>query len=215
MFKHKFYKKILVSFFIFGLTSICIMTNCVDSKYIHPITSMSFAKEKSTFNEKDTKILKQTSITLVGDSVAFNTSPILKELFADAYVDCKVSRQLHDGVKIIEKLHSQKKINEILVVALGSNGPFTDKDLDRIYACAQGKKLLFVNCVVPHKIEKINNKKFSDFAESHKDVYIVDWYGFAKNKTKLFYKDKTHPIPKGDKLYAELIAKKVLSIKEK
>lgn len=166
------------------------------------------------FTDKQIKLLQNSSVTLVGDSVALGAKPRFEYLIGDAYVDCKVSRQFHTGVNIIENLYANGLLKDIVVIALGSNGPFTQNDMERIYACCKGKKLLFVNCVVPEAIEKSSNEKIQNFVKNNKDVYLVDWYAFAKNKPEIFYKDKTHPIPEGASMYADLIAKKIIELKK-
>ena len=49
-------------------------------------------------------------------------------------------------------------------------------------------------------------------SEENNNVYIVDWYDYAKEKPDIFYDDKAHPNIEGAKEYTVLLLKKLLEI---
>lgn len=135
--------------------------------------------------------------------------PYIKKKFGNVLVDAKVSRQFTDLPKILEKLKSENKLTEIVVVHLGTNGVINEESFDKSMKILSGKKVYFINCVVPKFWEKSVNKNIKQWAEKYPNTQVIDWYTYAKGKKELFYKDATHPRPIGAEEYTNFIYQNV------
>ncbi|MGE7623735.1 hypothetical protein ACQKMD_11900 [Viridibacillus sp. NPDC096237] len=62
-----------------------------------------------------------------------------------------------------------------------------------------------MNTRMPEDWQDGVNKKLSKAAEKNSNVTLVDWYSETNNNKDIFYPDKTHPNPKGEKFYATLV----------
>lgn len=168
-------------------------------------------------NNKDTKkekiknkdAIDGKNYTFIGDSVMKMGEPYIKELFTDAVVDAKVSRQFVDLPKILESLKADKKLKDTVVIHLGTNGVINKKAFENSMEYLKGKKVYIMNTVVPKPWEKGVNKNLEEWSEEYSNITIIDWHKYAKGEKDLFFKDATHPRPEGAKKYAELILKKV------
>ena len=162
--------------------------------------------------EKLDNTIEAEDYTFIGDSVMKMGEPYIKEIFKDASIDAKVSRQFTDLPKVLESLKDSKKLKNIVVIHLGTNGVINKEAFENSMKLLEGKTVYLMNTVVPKPWEKSVNKSLEEWSEDYENITIIDWYKYAKGEKKLFYKDATHPKPEGAKKYAEFILE---SIKEK
>lgn len=159
--------------------------------------------------EARTTFIDTKKYTFIGDSVMKMGEPYIRAIFIKSNVDAKVSRQFIHLPKILEELKKENKLNDIVVIHLGSNGVINKEAFTKSMDLLKGKKVYFMNTVVPKFWEESINKNLEDWSKEYKDVKIIDWHKKAKGKKELFYKDATHPKPEGAKLYAEFIYENV------
>ena len=133
----------------------------------------------------------------------------IKEIFKDANVDAKVSRQFTDLPKILEELKDSKKLRNTVVIHLGTNGVINKEAFETSMKLLKGKKVYIMNTVVPKPWEKSVNKSLAEWSQEYDNITMIDWYKYAKGEKQLFYKDATHPKPEGAKIYAEFIFKNI------
>ena len=151
--------------------------------------------------------------TFIGDSVMKMGEPYIKEIFKDASIDAKVSRQFTDLPKVLESLKANKKLKNIVVIHLGTNGVINKESFESSMKLLEGKTVYLMNTVVPKPWEKSVNESLEEWSEGYDNITIIDWYKYAKGEKKLFYKDATHPKPEGAKKYAEFILETIKSKK--
>ena len=168
--------------------------------------------DKEEEKEKLDNTIEAEDYTFIGDSVMKMGEPYIKEIFKDASIDAKVSRQFTDLPKVLESLKDSKKLKNIVVIHLGTNGVINKEAFENSMKLLEGKTVYLMNTVVPKPWEKSVNKSLEEWSEDYENITIIDWYKYAKGEKKLFYKDATHPKPEGAKKYAEFILE---SIKEK
>ena len=167
---------------------------------------------KKVVQEKDkinSNSIDGVNYTFVGDSVMKMGEPYIKELFRDANVDAKVSRQFIDLPKILDKLQEEKKLKKVVVIHLGTNGVINKKSFEKSMEYLKDKKVYIVNTVVPKPWEKSVNKDLEEWSADYNNIKIIDWHKYAKGEKDLFFKDATHPKPDGAKKYAEFILKNI------
>ena len=168
--------------------------------------------EKKEDKDKIDNSIEGKDYTFIGDSVMKMGEPYIKEIFKDANIDAKVSRQFTDLPKVLEALKDSKKLKNIVVIHLGTNGVINKESFETSMKLLEGKTVYLMNTVVPKPWEKSVNESLEEWSEGYDNITIIDWYKYAKGEKKLFYKDATHPKPEGAKKYAEFILE---SIKEK
>ena len=195
--------------------------NYITDKLLEKVTPSK--KEESKEIEKNIKEAKKEEIdknkinnsiegkdyTFIGDSVMKMGEPYIKEIFKNANVDAKVSRQFTDLPKVLESLKESKKLKNIVVIHLGTNGVINKESFETSMKLLEGKTVYLMNTVVPKPWEKSVNKSLKEWSEDYKNITIIDWYKYAKGEKQLFYKDATHPKPEGAKIYAEFILENV------
>ena len=178
----------------------------------------SIAKKKENLGNKEvgqekdkinSNSIDGVNYTFVGDSVMKMGEPYIKELFRNANVDAKVSRQFVDLPKILDKLQEDKKLKKVVVIHLGTNGVINKKSFEKSMEYLKDKKVYIVNTVVPKPWEKSVNKDLEEWSADYNNIKIIDWHKYAKGKKDLFFKDATHPKPDGAKKYAEFILKNI------
>ena len=168
--------------------------------------------EKEEDKDKVDNSIEAEDYTFIGDSVMKMGEPYIKEIFKDANIDAKVSRQFTDLPKVLEALKDSKKLKNIVVIHLGTNGVINKESFESSMKLFEGKTVYLMNTVVPKPWEKSVNKSLEEWSADYSNITIIDWHKYAKGEKKLFYKDATHPKPEGAKKYAEFILE---SIKEK
>ena len=168
--------------------------------------------EKKEDKDKIDNSIEGKDYTFIGDSVMKMGEPYIKEIFKDANIDAKVSRQFTDLPKVLEALKDSKKLKNIVVIHLGTNGVINKESFESSMKLLEGKTVYLMNTVVPKPWEKSVNKSLEEWSADYSNITIIDWHKYAKGEKKLFYKDATHPKPEGAKKYAEFILE---SIKEK
>ena len=167
------------------------------------------AKKEETDKSKLNNSIEGKDYTFIGDSVMKMGEPYIKEIFKNANVDAKVSRQFTDLPKVLESLKESKKLKNIVVIHLGTNGVINKESFETSMKLLEGKKVYLMNTVVPKPWEKSVNNSLKEWSEDYKNITIIDWYKYAKGEKQLFYKDATHPKPEGAKIYAEFILENV------
>ena len=169
--------------------------------------------EKEGDKDKVDNSIEAEDYTFIGDSVMKMGEPYIKEIFKDANIDAKVSRQFTDLPKVLESLKANKKLKNIVVIHLGTNGVINKESFESSMKLLEGKTVYLMNTVVPKPWEKSVNESLEEWSEGYDNITIIDWYKYAKGEKKLFYKDATHPKPEGAKKYAEFILETIKSKK--
>ena len=169
--------------------------------------------EKKEDKDKIDNSIEGKDYTFIGDSVMKMGEPYIKEIFKDANIDAKVSRQFTDLPKVLEALKDSKKLKNIVVIHLGTNGVINKESFETSMKLLDGKTIYLMNTVVPKPWEKSVNKNLEEWSADYNNITIIDWYKYAKGEKKLFYKDATHPKPEGAKKYAEFILETIKSKK--
>ena len=149
------------------------------------------------------------NIVFVGDSIMNSSKQYIAPNFKNPYFDTKISRQFSTLPGIVTKLVEDGKLKTALVVHLGTNGKFTDKDFDYVMEMAKGKDVFFMNTAHKDPWEQEVNRKLKEKVAQYDNAYLIDWYSYAKGKNQYFYKDRTHLNDKGQRYYADFITNEI------
>ena len=153
-----------------------------------------------------TKNTCSVNFTMVGDSITEGAKPYLMKVMPNAYIDGKVSRQIFHGAEEYAQDISSKHAGDIVVYALGTNGPPRDDSvLQNMVDVAKGKPVYFVTTRVPQPWQDVTNSRLRSFAATHANVGIIDWNGFSQGHSEYLTDDGVHLTPVGGPEYAKMI----------
>jgi peptidoglycan/LPS O-acetylase OafA/YrhL len=147
-------------------------------------------------------------ITAIGDSVMVGAAPVLEELFGSrGRVDALISRQWDDGVDVLTELAAQERLGDTVVVHLGSNGPITADQFDRMMSATAGaRNVVLVTTKVPRRWESITNQALADGVARYPKARLADWHAAVSGSPELLTGDGIHL--RGNaaiRLYAETV----------
>lgn len=145
-------------------------------------------------------------IVMIGDSVSVRTVPAFEDKFPHGYIDAAKNRQFGTGVEIVQTLLGQDKVGGILVVALGTNGPMSDEQIDTLMAAVGSTRtVVFVNTRSPQPWVGSTNETLARAADRYDNVRIIDWHGYSEGRNDLFDGDGTHLNETGAQEYIDLV----------
>ncbi|MBS1837656.1 MAG: acyltransferase [Actinobacteria bacterium] len=146
-----------------------------------------------------------TNAVAVGDSVMLGASGALKASMPGLTVNAKVGRQFDVVLQVVQWFVSQGKAPGPIIVHAGTNGTFSDADLDRLFEIAGSRKVLLVNAKVERPWQDLVNQRLSAAADRHANATLVDWHGLSEDHPEWFAPDGAHLRPSGAQAYADLI----------
>ncbi|MEC0266884.1 acyltransferase family protein [Paenibacillus anseongense] len=154
-------------------------------------------------------------VTAVGDSVMLGAAPVLEKMLEGIVVDAKISRQLSQATDIIKQFKADKKLGQIVVIHLGTNGPFTSDQLEKLLeTIGEERKIVLMNTRVPRKWQDTVNDTLADASKKYVNVKLLDWHSFSEDKPDWFASDGVHLTTKGAEAYSNFILDSVTSIKK-
>ncbi|MCR8845316.1 acetyltransferase [Paenibacillus sp. SC116] len=177
-------------------------------KKLRPVT-----KPTEQANPSSGKTESKWSVTAIGDSVMIDVAPYLQQLIPGAHVDAKIGRQMWALPDTLTMLQRNGKLGDYLIIALGTNGVFNQKQLEaQIDSLQNVKHIILVNTRMPERWERAVNKKLAEVSQVYPNVTLVDWYAASHDQDGYFEPDGTHLRPKGAQAYAALLARAVESL---
>lgn len=149
----------------------------------------------------------------IGDSVMLGASSEIHQMLPNSYIDAEVSRYVNGGIPIVEDLIAQGKLGNLVVIALGTNGPIAGQE--RYEVCTKkliedigpNRQIFWVNIYGPSLTwQDTNNNYIAKMAAEHSNIHVVDWYNTVAPHTKEWLGgDNIHPNDTGSIEYAKLI----------
>ena len=144
----------------------------------------------------------------IGDSVMLGAAPALQEL--GFTVDATESRAFINGLDAVLTLEQQGRLGDTVVIHLGTNGPISQSEIDRMMGALSG---------VPNVIVVLNSLPSSYNYADDNNALIINAAANNPNTTALYwndlvntcpgeclYDDQIHLRPDGQEYYAALIA---------
>ena len=143
-------------------------------------------------SENKDKVYTNISPLLIGDSVMVDIGEEFKSQVPKATIDGKVGRHLQEALIVANNYTNYNKPSNQVVLELGTNGDFTQDELDQLISKFGKAKIYLVNTRVPRSWQDNVNKQLSDAAKRHKNVVLVDWYKRSAGHTEYFASDGVH-----------------------
>jgi peptidoglycan/LPS O-acetylase OafA/YrhL len=143
----------------------------------------------------------------IGDSVMLAGASALEKAIAGIEVDAALGRQVSTAIEILKTRRAANQLPSIVVVDLGTNGTFSDRQFDQIMSIlSDTRRVVFVNVKVPRAWQDANNAVLARGVPRYPNAVPVDWYTASESHPEYFWKDGIHPRPEGAVIYAGLIA---------
>ena len=158
-------------------------------------------QEKSSDSNKDNKENKEdknnsdkkySSVLVMGDSLTVDIGEKFQELYPGAVIDGKIGRQLYVAVEEAKNYSKYNNENSAIIFQLGTNGPFTESQIEELVKEFDKADIYFVNIKVPRAWEKTVNTALKEIQEKHSNVKLIDWYSVANSTKDLFEPDRVH-----------------------
>ncbi len=174
------------------------------------------------FNEKDisvsTKNNEETSsmeietykeILAIGDSIMLDITQDLNEKYNNITIDGKIGRQMSEALTLANKYTAFNTSDKAVIIELGTNGYFTDKQIDKLLDSFSKSHIFLINTRVPRSWESKVNKTLEEKAEERENITLIDWYSIASKHPEYFDQDGVHLNPKGSEALTNLISEKL------
>lgn len=171
----------------------------------------SAANEESTATDKKTEI-KGDDITVIGDSLMINVKPVLQKRLPGIVIDAEIGRQMYEVTDVISRLREEGRLRKIVIIELGTNGAFTEKQLTKTLDSLQGsKEIVLVNTRVPKPWETVVNETLTKVAESYPKTKLINWNSASRGHDDYFYSDGVHLTQTGAEAYGEILFETLIS----
>ncbi len=171
-------------------------------------TARTSAPTRVTTAAPTGRTIDGASVLMIGDSVMLGAKNNIEQLIAGAYVDAEESRGIETAARIIESYKSQGKLPQTIVISLITNERYISATtFDRILAAAGDGHdfILMTGYAGPTQPRDSQNAVVRDYAASHANVRLVDWYSVAVGNWSFMYADHIHLNIEGRGVYANLL----------
>ena len=155
-------------------------------------SSDSNKDKKDNKEDKNNSDKKYSSVLVMGDSLTVDIGEKFQELYPGAVIDGKIGRQLYVAVEEAKSYSKYNNENSAIIFQLGTNGPFTESQIEELVKEFDKADIYFVNIKVPRAWEKTVNAALKETQEKHSNVKIIDWYSVANSSKDLFEPDRVH-----------------------
>lgn len=152
------------------------------------------------------ELISGDRVTVIGDSLLIDMIPVLQERLPGIVVDAKKGRQMYDAPEVVSKLRKNGKFGDTIILGLGTNGAFTEKQLKATLDCLEGvREIVLINSRVPKPWESVVNDTLAKVVGDYPNARLIDWYGISSGHDEYFYQDGVHLNPAGAKAYCKMI----------
>lgn len=163
-----------------------------------------------------------SGFTFIGDSLGVGVESKLKSYFPNSTFDSKVSRAFENsnstlsGIETAKKLESEKKVKDVVVIALGTNQMPTPLLMDSMVdALPSAKKILWVTTASQGggSYNKVEHDKIADviksYVSSRSNMGYLDWNRYVEEKSNWseITSDSVHMNDKGYDLYSKFLTR--------
>ena len=146
-------------------------------------------------------------IHIVGDSVVAGAHGNLLRISPQVTVDGRIGRQWWELEAELRQMRSQGLGNDVVVIQLGNNGPFTTQMFDGVMQALHGTRLvLFINIHAPVLWEgEVNAMLERNVNRYESQARLLDWYSVSNAHPEFFVEDDTHLQGDGIRAFRQLI----------
>lgn len=151
-------------------------------------SSSTYDLETNSQNEKNS----YEEILAIGDSIMIDITTALRNKYNNITIDGKVGRQMREANELVNTYAEFNDPNKAVIIELGTNGHFTDKEIDNLLDFFSKAHIYLVNVRVPRAWEGDVNKTLKRKAKERDNVILIDWYSTAIEHPEFFTEDGVH-----------------------
>ncbi|MFJ7736329.1 acyltransferase family protein [Lysinibacillus sp. NPDC097287] len=162
-------------------------------------------------NDSSTNSLNEsyTGILAIGDSVMIDIAKSLSTIYPNITIDAKIGRQVSQAVDLVPSYAHFNSPEKAVIIQLGTNGYFTNDQIDMLLEAFLDADIYLVNTHVPRSWEgKVNNTLYKK-AQEHDNITLIDWYSAALDHPEYFAPDGVHLEQKGIETLTTLIQQSI------
>ncbi|QED46935.1 acyltransferase family protein [Cytobacillus dafuensis] len=152
-----------------------------------------------------------TGILALGDSILIDIASSLQKIFPNITIDAKVGRQVSQAVDLVPSYIDFNHPDKAVIIMLGTNGYFTNTQIDSLLGAFSNAHIYLVNTRVPRSWESKVNTEFYKKAQENDNITLVDWYSAAIGHPEYFAADGVHLQPKGINTLTNLINQAIMN----
>ncbi|ACA54663.1 acetyltransferase [Clostridium botulinum] len=146
------------------------------------------------------------NILALGDSIMLDITPNLNKKYNNITIDGKIGRQMSEAITLTAKYATFNASDKAVIIQLGTNGYFTNKQIDELLESFSKAHIFLINTRVPRSWESKVNKLLKEKAEERDNVTLIDWYSTASKNPGYFEPDGVHLNSNGSQALLNLIS---------
>ncbi|MFJ7665921.1 acyltransferase family protein [Lysinibacillus sp. NPDC097195] len=156
-------------------------------------------KDETVKGEPQDTPLKEPykELLAIGDSVMIDIATRLHTLYPNITIDGKIGRQVSQAVDLIPSYTRFNQEDKAVIIQLGTNGYFTNEQIDKLLGAFSQADIYLVNTRVPRPWEAKVNTALASKAQEYANITLIDWHTAALNHPEYFAPDGVHLEPQG------------------
>ncbi|MCB4208144.1 acyltransferase family protein [Arthrobacter sp. UM1] len=161
----------------------------------------------------DASGIDSSQVTFIGDSVTVAASDTIAKAYPKSRIEASVGQQMWTAADRISRLREQGRLGSTVVVALGTNGTFTDRNLEKtVEAGGPETRFVFVTAYGQKEWIPDANARLRAYAKAHpKKAAIADWEKAAPQAHDMAA-DGVHPGPQGDRIWVRTVTRAIKDV---
>ncbi|MBI5975382.1 acyltransferase family protein [Staphylococcus canis] len=128
----------------------------------------------------------------IGDSLTVGMGNYLDNHYDTPMIDARVGRSMEEAIQVASQYASYNRDGQSVVIQIGTNGDFSDSELETLLKDFDQANVYLINTTVPRGYQEHVNTLLSEAAQKHKNVHLVDWYQVGVGHTEYFAYDGIH-----------------------
>lgn len=176
---------------------------------VSPTSSVTQDEDSAASSPIDNHSQEGTSptFTAIGDSVMLGAVPEMQRVLPSGIINAEESRQVWDAVSVVRDLEVRGDLQDIVVVALGSNGSFRkNSGQELIDALGPDRTIYWIAPFGQYlNWQESTTRVLNELAGENENLTILDWPGTASQHTSWFYDDGMHLNAEGQAGYATFL----------
>lgn len=151
-------------------------------------------------------------VTAIGDSVVLASAQQLQTVFPKMNINAEVGRQIYGSYDVLTDLVQTKKLDDTVLVSLGTNGAWTSEQFDRFMTLVGSKRQVYwVNIHAPaQRWQNQVNQALIDASKQYKNLHVINWNQASAQHAEWFYADQVHPNGAGEIVYTKVVTNAIV-----
>jgi len=154
---------------------------------------------------------ENVEVTFFGDSTVLSGSEQFYDRFPLATVYGEVGLQLYNAMPQLNAMRQSGQLHDIIVFSLGANGGFSNDHLEQlINQLDDDTKIFLLTTHVSRPWAADVNAQFRQMAETHDNIYLMDWANNFSYEGYLYEPDGIHLNYDGISVWIDFIESQLL-----